>query len=188
MTMMVSLTVNVTVYTPSGVPAVGVPLRVVIDRAPVSEPSAGQRCITDAKGECHLTVSVALDERQRKMPTNWVGSLTARKQRTRHVAFGVEMAYAGQPWLSVIDVDRFDDGASVQLEGLRAFGRDASGQFTVAAKRDERGALYADMPGGLRLSLPGFTVQRAELSATSDPAAWTMTVSLQQLPEPIRRD
>jgi hypothetical protein len=188
----VSLTVHVTLRTPSGAPAVGVPMRLVVDKAPVSQADAGTRCTTDAAGVCTLTLSLPLDERRRKMPTNWIGSLTARPQRTRHVALGIEMSYAGEPWLAVLDIDRFDDGTMLHAAAPRVFGRDARGAFTVEAAV-EHGVRVAAVAGGLRLSVPGFEVHTAALNPAGertrpDESAWTLAVVLQQRLEPVRRD
>lgn len=190
--MVVSLTVQVRIVTPTGAPAVGVSMRLVVDKAPLAQPDAGMRCTTDAAGVCTLTLQVPLDERRQKKPTNWVGSLTARPQRTRHVALGIEMSYVGQPWLAVLDVDRFDDGTSLHEAAPRVFGRDASGAFTIEATVDH-GARVATLPGGLRVSVPGFDVRTTSLHAHGSPSQpdesqWTLDVSLQLRPEPVRRD
>lgn len=192
MSLTVSLTVQVTLRTPSGAPAVGVPMRLVVDKVPVPQPSAGVRCTTDADGVCTITLTVPLDERKRKMPTSWVGSLTARAQRTRHIALGIDMAYASQSWLAVVDIDRFDDGTNLYDAVPRVFGRDAAGAFTVEAKAVD-GARVAALPGGLQMSVPGFDLQTAALHPRGDhshpdESSWTLSVMLRQRPEPVRRD
>ncbi|MBL0170338.1 MAG: hypothetical protein IPP90_06320 [Gemmatimonadaceae bacterium] len=150
----------------------------------------GQRLTTDEHGLCHLHLSVALDERRHKMPTNFFSSLVASRERTRHLQVAVEMDYAGRPWLTAIDVDHFENGTSTQLDPMRVFGRAANGRFTDDIPLRE-GTRHARLPKGVVMPVPGFDL--SGLTLDPDPSVpgstqWTLRMILTRWPAPVVRD
>ncbi len=188
----VTLDVLLTVRDADRSPAAGVPLRMVLGAsASWQAPDAGVVRVTADDGTCHLLESFALDDRRRKMPSNWLSNLMASSERTRHLQLAVAMEYAGRPWLTAIDVDRFENGTSARLEPMRVFGRAANGRFTDDVPLID-GAWHARLPTGKVVSVPGFDVTSASIdpdtSVTPVGAQWTVRITLTRWPAPVLRD
>jgi hypothetical protein len=166
--------------------AVGVPVRLVLG-APDNWQAAdvGSRRVTADDGTCHIIETFALGDRRRKMPSNFLSSLLASTERTRHLQLAIEMEWAGRPWLTVIDVDRFASGASVRLEPMRIYGRAANGRFTDDVPQID-GAWHARVPTGKVVSVPGFDVTSASIdpdpSITPVGAQWMARMTLTRWP------
>ena len=63
-------------------PLAGVPAGVVFGAdVKWQNPSAGHRLVTDANGEAHWSARVELEDKLKKIPTNWVGSLLGGPQK-----------------------------------------------------------------------------------------------------------
>ena len=126
----VTLDVHFQLTDPDYKPLRNVAARVVFgSEAAWQSANAGTRVTTDAKGESRFERKVTLDRRAKKMPTNFVDSLLRGKQPVEHLAAGVELEYAGERFLYVIDIDRFPDD-TVLLDGTSLFARDAQGNYT----------------------------------------------------------
>jgi hypothetical protein len=188
----VTLDVLVTLREPDRSAASGVPMRIVLGAAANWQaPDAGIHRATADDGTCHLVASFALDDRRRKLPTNFLSSLLASSERTRHVQIAVEMEYAGRPWLTAIDIDRFENGSSARLEPMRVFGRAANGRFTDDVPLIN-GAWNARLPTGKVVAVPGFDVTTASIdpdtSVTPVGSQWTVRLTLTRWPAPTLRD
>ncbi len=188
----VTLDVLVTLREPDRSPAAGVPMRIVLGASQTWQaPDAGTMRVTADDGTCHVVESFALDDRRRKMPTNFLSSLLASSERTRHVQLAVEMEYASRPWLTAIDIDRFENGSSARLEPMRVYGRAANGRFTDDVPLIN-GAWNARLPTGKVVSVPGFDVTSASIdpdaSVTPVGSQWTVRITLTRWPAPVPRD
>lgn len=191
-TRQVTLDVLVTLREADRSPAVGVPMRIVLGATQAWQaPEVGTHRVTADDGTCHLVESFALDDRRRKMPTNFLSSLLASTERTRHVQIAVEMEFAGRPWLTAIDIDRFDNGSSTRLEPMRVFGRAANGRFTDDVPQIN-GAWNARLPTGKVVSVPGFDVTSASIdpdtSVTPVGSQWAARITLTRWATPVQRD
>ncbi len=191
MTAPVTLDVQVTVLEPDKTPAVGIPLRVVLGAALTWQAAdEGVRLVTGENGICHVQMSVALDDRRHKMPTNFFSNLVASRERTRHLQFAVEYEYAGRPWLTAIDIDHFESGTSAQIDPMRVFGRAANGRFTDDIPLRD-GTRHARLPKGVVLPVPGFDL--SGLTLDPDPLVpgathWTLRMILTRWPAPVPRE
>ncbi len=170
-------------------PLAGVPVRVVFGAEPNwQSPDAGHRFVTDAKGEARWLAKVELEERMKKMPTNFVGSLLSGPQKSNFLRVGAEMTYFANPWLYTVDLYRFA-GGDTMLDDSAVYTRDERGAFTSKAKQDKGGWTMADM-GGMVLTMPGFEAWNFALDPDpADPAQkrWTLKLSFKKAPAPIRR-
>ena len=182
----VTIDVLLTVRDADRSPAVGVPVRLVLgapDNWQASE--VGAKRETGDDGACHVVETFSLDDRRRKMPTNFFSSLLASTERTRHMQLAIEMEWAGRPWLTVIDIDRFASGESLRLEPMRVFGRAANGRFTDDVPLIG-GAWHARVPTGKVVSVPGFDVTSASIdpdpSVTPVGSQWMARVTLTRWP------
>lgn len=191
MTAPVTIDVQITVLEPDKTPAIGVPLRVVLGSALTWQAAGeGARAVTDEHGMCNMRMSIALDDRRHKMPTNFFSSLVASRERTRHLQFALEFEYAGRPWLSAIEIDHFENGTSTQLTPMRVFGRASNGLFTDDIPLRD-GTRHARLPKGLVLPVPGFDL--SGLTLDPDPLVpgathWTLRMILTRWPAPTPRD
>jgi hypothetical protein len=187
----VTLDVHVTVQDPDRSAAIGLPLRIVVGAGlGWQNADAGVRCLTDGEGACYARDSIVLDDRRRKLPTNFLSSLIASRERTRHVQIAIEMEYADRPWLAAIDIDRFENGTSAQLDLWRVYGRASNGVFTDDIPQID-GAFRARLPRGVVLPVPGFDVQRAALDPdtnVADGSHWILRLSLNRWPAPVVRE
>lgn len=116
-------------------------------------PAAGQKLMTDAKGEVKLTANVVLDKRSKKMPTNFLSSLMSAPQQTDHIVVGAELEYMQFRWLYTVEIFHFRDGTDL-LGEVAIFSRDERGHFTRKAERKGTDWMIADLPG-LVLTTPG---------------------------------
>lgn len=173
---------------PDRTPAAGVPVRVVIGAALTWQAAdAGERLVSGDDGSCHWRTSVLLDDQRHKLPTNFFTNLMASRERTRHLQVAIELEYAGRPWLTAIDIDRFENGTSAQLEPMRVFGRAANGRFTDDIPLRE-GTRHARLPKGIVTAVPGFDLTGATLDP--DPAVpggshWVLRLALTRWPAPV---
>ena len=170
-------------------PLPGVPVRVVFGSDPNwQQADAGHRLVTDAKGEARWVAQIDLEERMKKVPTNFVGSLLSGPQKAQYLRVGAEMTYFERPWLYTVDLYRFAGGDTL-LDDTAVYTRDDRGAFTRKAKQDKNGWTMADM-GGLVLTMPGFEAWNFALDPDpADPAhsRWTLKLSFKKAPAPVRR-
>ena len=151
-------------------------------------PASGYRFLTDAKGEHRFTATVRLDERLRKVPTNFIGSLLSLPQSTDHLTVAAELEYMSVRWLYAVDVCRFP-GGDVMLDGFAVYGAGADGRFTHQAEHDGNGWRMADL-GGMVLAMPGHEAWDYMLQPDpTDPTRqhWTLQLAFKRAPPPVRR-
>ena len=150
--------------------------------------SAGTTVVTDANGAARLQTDATLDMRMRKVPTNFVGSLLATPQATRHVQVAVELPYMTFRWLYAIDICRFPNG-DVMLDGFSVYTRDDGGAFTRKAAESADGWRMQDL-SGLVLTMPGYQpwdyLLEPDGSETSQ-TRWTLRFAAKRYPPPVRR-
>jgi hypothetical protein len=170
-------------------PLAAVPVRIVFGSDPAWQTAvAGQRVVTDAKGEATLRTNVVLDKQIRKMPTNVVSSLLSRPSETDHLRVAAEMEYMEQRWLYVVDVVRFP-GGDVMLDDFSLYTADAQGRFTQKAEHNANGWKIAGL-GGLMLTKPGY--EPYDFNLDLDPAdpsrqRWILRLAFIKYPPPVRR-
>jgi hypothetical protein len=154
--------------------------------------SAGRGTVlkTGADGKHTTRMSTSLRLGTRKRATNFLDSLLAGKETTDEVQVAVEFAYAGQQRLYVTELHRFKKDGTVALGEISVFCRDAVGNFTRKATRNEDGGwLMADL-GGLALSSPGCEIAGFLFYPDeSDPAhrQWILDCQFKRSPEPVMR-
>lgn len=187
----VRLDVQVTVLHSDKSPAAGVPLRLVLGTAgDWQAASAGITLVTADDGTVQHTQPVVLEARRRKLPSNFFANLLASPETTRQVQVGVELQWAGRPWLATINVDRFADGTSSRLDPMRVFGRATDGRFTDDVPLTN-GTWHKRLPNGKLTALPGFGITALTLdpeTAASDNAAWRLQMTVTQWPVVEARD
>ena len=186
----VTIDVHFTLTDHDSKPLAGQPVRLVLGSEPGwQNPDAGKRFVTDANGEYRFSTKAVLDQRLRKMPTNFVSSLLSRKQRTNHLSVAAELGYMTFRWLYAVDVDRFPDGTSLFLDELSIYTPDSGGRFTTRATHDDSGWRMADL-GGMVLSTPGYQLAHVALlpdESDSTHPRWSLRVAFQRQPAPTRR-
>jgi hypothetical protein len=172
-------------------PIPSAPVRVVFGSDPHwQQQGNGYRFATDAKGRHRFEARVSLDQRRRKLPTNFVASLLSAPQLTDHLLIGAELEYATFRWLYTVDVYRFPGGADVLLDGESVYSRDAQGDFTRKASHEEDGWRMADL-GNLVLTAPGHEAWHFMLqpdAADEKGSQWTLEISFKRSPAPVRHD
>lgn len=180
-----SLQVRFQLLDANGSPLAGAPIRLTLAVGQGwQRPEAGFRTVTDNLGEVHWSTAAAPERRRRKWPTNFITQTFSAAQYTSHIAIGTELAYVARPWLVVCAADRFANGASAQLDGLRLYGRDKAGNFSVQATRQADGTWrMPGVPGAF--TTPGFNVERFSLEPNAD--GWSVELAIQRLSEPVRR-
>jgi hypothetical protein len=170
-------------------PLPNVPARVVFGSDPDWQSAGtGKRVITDAKGEAHFTANVALDQKLRKVPTNFVGSLVSGPQQTDHLAVAAELEFADFHWLYVADLFRFRQGDTM-TDGLSVYTPDERGRFVHKAEYDGHAWKMRDLKG-LMLTHPGYELGDFALAPDpADPSAkrWTLKLAFKKSPPPVRR-
>ncbi len=143
--------------------------------------TSGYRFVTDAQGAHRFDASAAIDQRLKKIPTNFVDSLFSRPRTTDHLAVAAELDYAGHRWLYAIDVFRIPEGGDVLLDGFSVYTPDARGQFTNKASYDGKGWRMADLGGtdadDARLRSVGFLARAGTGSGTLDPQTGIQEIS-----------
>ena len=170
-------------------PLAGVPARVVFGSEPNwQNPNAGHRFVTDAKGEAHFSAQVDLEEKMKKVPTNFVGSLVSGPQQTDHLAVVAELEFADFHWLYVADLFRFRQGDTL-TEGLSVYTPDERGRFVHKAEYDGHGWKMRDLKG-LMLTHPGYDL--GDFTLAPDPAdasgkRWMLKLAFKKSPPPVRR-
>ncbi len=170
-------------------PLPAVPVRIVFGSDPGwQNPSAGQRVVTDAKGEATLKANVVLDKQLRKMPTNFASSLLSRPQETDHLRVAAEMEYMDQHWLYIVDIVRFP-GGDVMQDDFSLYTADAQGRFTQKAEQSANGWKIAGL-GGLVLTKPGYEPWDFNLDidpTDSSHKRWILRLAFMKYPAPVRR-
>jgi hypothetical protein len=170
-------------------PIPGAAVRLVFGDDPWRQaPTAGHAFTTSATGEARFTVQTAIDTRLKKLPTNFVDSLTSLPKETDHLTVGAELGYAGFRWLYIVDMFRFPQGGDVVSDGLTSlYSRDAQGRFSRKASYDGKAWKIADL-NGLMLTTAGHDVFDFMLQPQAGLAsAWTLKLAFKRYPEPIRR-
>ena len=168
-------------------PLPGAAVRLVFGVQPGwQNPDAGRRFVTDAKGEYRFRTTAVIDQRLRKMPTNFVRSLLSRKQNTDHVAVATELEYAGYRRLYALDLYRFPDGTTALLDGFSVYTRDPLGRFSIPAAHDASGWWMVDL-NGMVLTTPGY--EPSEFLLQPDPAGegWSLRLTFKRWPAPALR-
>lgn len=160
------------------------PVRLVLANAPGwQNPESGVRLRTDEKGIARWSTRGLIDRRHRKLPSNFFTQLAAPTQETFHFSVAAQLSYLGKEWLLVTELDCFADGTSAQLDGVRLYGQDSAGAFTVPVNQDARGWHFPGL--ALPATTPGFQVAR--LGAVPSGSGWSVEWVLRRLPEPIVR-
>lgn len=168
-------------------PIPGAAVRLVLGDQPGAQPlTSGYRFVTDAQGAHRFDASAAIDQRLKKIPTNFVDSLFSRPRTTDHLAVAAELDYAGHRWLYAIEVFRIPEGGDVLLDGFSVYTPDARGQFTNKASYDGKGWRMADL-GGMMLTTPGYDPWDFSLAPEQAPGRWTLKLAFKKYPEPVRR-
>ena len=148
-------------------------------------PTAGQKLMTDAKGEAKLTANVVLDKRSKKMPTNFLSSLMSAPQQTDHIVVGAELEYMQFRWLYTVEIFHFRDGTDM-LGEVAIFSRDERGRFTRKAERKGTDWTIADLPG-LVLTTPGYEPWTFALQPDPGEKRWQLNLAFKKFPPPVRR-
>lgn len=162
----------------------GAPIRLVLALGQGWQvPEAGLRAVTGSAGDVNWTVNAAPERKRRKLPTNFSTQTLSPVEDTIHLAVGVELTYLGRSWLVVAAGDRFDNGTTAQLDGLKIYGRDQTGNFSILAVQ-KAGAWYLPGVSGA-LTTPGFSVHRLAIAPAV--RGWTMDLTVQRASEPVAR-
>jgi hypothetical protein len=144
---------------------------------------AGQTRITGEDGTACWLIPHGTATRKRKRPTNFFTQLFAPRRTTQHTAIAVELDWLGRPWRVVFAGDRFADGTTAQLDGLRMYGRDEAGSFSRPVIQRDGAWEFPGVPG--RLTTTGFTVQY--LSLEHEARGWTLDLGVQRHADPVPR-
>jgi hypothetical protein len=169
-------------------PLANVPVRLVFGSdADWQGPKAGNRIVTDAKGEARLTANVTLDKRLRKYPTNFWTTLGSLPQTTDHLAVGAELDFADFHWLYVVDLFRFPN-TDTMSDGVSVYTADAKGRFVDKADYDGKAWKMRDLKG-LVLTHPGYDI--GDFMLAPDPTDssgkhWTLKLAFRKAPPPVR--
>jgi hypothetical protein len=170
-------------------PLPNVPVRLVFGSDPDWQGAGtGKRVVTDAKGEAHFTANVTLDQKLRKVPTNFVGSLVSGPQQTDHLMVAAELEFADFHWLYVADLFRFRQGDTM-TDGLSVYTADERGRFVHKAEYDGHAWKMRDLKG-LMLTHPGYEIGDFELApepADTTGKRWTLKLAFKKSPPPVRR-
>ena len=168
----------------AGQAIIGAPIRLVLALGQTWHlPEAGMRATTGSGGEVNWTANALPERRRRKLPTNFFTQVLAPAEDTIHLAVGVELTYLARAWLVVGAGDRFDNGTTAQLDGLKIYGRDQSGNFSLPAVQKEGAWYLPGVPGAL--TTPGFLVHRLAIAPAE--RGWTMEFTVQRASEPVAR-
>lgn len=146
-------------------------------------PSSGTQVLTNAAGQATLLAWATPEPRSRKVPSNFFTQTASAPQPTVHFSIGAELTFLGRPWLVVASADRFPDGTSAQLEGMKIYGRDETGTFSLPARQLAAGWQLPGIHG--MLTTPGFQVGR--FTITPDAGGWIVDLWVQREGEPIAR-
>jgi hypothetical protein len=147
--------------------------------------TAGQRFVTDAKGEAKLTANVVLDKKLKKLPTNFVSSLLSAPQQTDHIVVGVELEYMEFRWLYTVEIFHFPSGTDM-LGEVAIYSRDEQGRFTRKAERKGSDWIIADLRG-LVATTPGYEPWNFALEADPSGKRWQLKLAFKKFPSPVRR-
>lgn len=170
-------------------PIAGVDVRVAFGPDPAWQaPDNGTRFVTDKAGEFKFTASIVVDPQMKKMPTNFMDSLTARAQPTDHLRVAAELPWADFRWVYVVDLWRFHSDGTILNEGISIFSRDDAGRFSREAKRKDGGWLIADLKG-LALTTSPYDTWENMLDPGDDPKSprWTLKLGFKRWPPPVSR-
>lgn len=179
-----TIEVRVKVIDSAGEAIAGAPIRLVLAQGQGWQlPEAGMRTRTGSAGEVTWTVNALPERGRRKLPTNFSTQTLSPAEDTIHLAVGVELTYLARPWLVVGAGDRFNNGTTAQLDGLKIYGRDQVGNFSLPAVQKQGAWYLPGAPGAL--TTPGFTVQHLAIAPAG--RGWTMEFTLQRANEPVVR-
>ncbi|MBK9442201.1 MAG: hypothetical protein IPN53_13210 [Comamonadaceae bacterium] len=180
--LMRDLDVQLTLLDTDSSPIAGAPVRLVLANAPGwQDAGSGIKLKTDGHGMARWLTPGPVDRRQRKLTTNFFTQLVSPTQETFHFSVAAQLSYLGREWLLVTDVDYFANGTSAQRDGIRLYGVDAKGAFSVPVRRDGNGWHFPGL--AWPVNSPGFHVTK--LSATPRGTGWSVDWVLRRLPEPI---
>jgi hypothetical protein len=172
-----------------------VPVRLVLGEGPDWQgPNAGQRFVTDAKGEAHFTAPGVVDRRMRMAPYAMTG--VSVPKRTDHMQIAVELEqlvptasgdFHHYQWLHTLDIDCYTASDCATSDIAAVYTRDVQGRFTRKGRYDDRGLSMPEL-GGMMLGAPGYKAADFFLS-TADPERkrWTLRLMLQRKPAPVWR-
>lgn len=179
-----AIDVQLTLLAADGGPLAGSPLRLVLANSPGWQDAlAGTRLACDEHGIVRWSTRGPVEHRQHKLPTNFFTQLVSPAQKTDHFAIAAQLPFLGRDWLFVAGVDHFANGTSAQVDGLRVYGADAAGTYSVAVQRDNAGWHF---PGvAWPVSDPGYQV--ANLSAAPTAGGWSLALTLRRLPPVVVR-
>lgn len=167
-------------------PLANVPVRIVFTaEKDWQSPGAGQRIVTDAKGEARLSQTVVLDQRLLKKPTNFVSSLFSTPQKTDHLVVAAELEYMGHHWLYTVEVFHFPDGDDL-LGEFAVYTRDDRGRFARKAERRGSDWVMADLQG-LVATTPGYEPWNFSLQPDPTRKRWTFQLAFKRFPPAERR-
>jgi hypothetical protein len=147
--------------------------------------TAGQRFVTDAKGEAKLTANVVLDKKLKKLPTNFVSSLLGAPQQTDHIVVGVELEYMEFRRLYTVEIFHFRAGTDM-LGEVAIYSRDEQGRFTRKAERKGSDWIIADLRGVVATT-PGYEPWNFALEADPSEKRWQLRLAFKKFPPPVRR-
>lgn len=175
-------------------PLAGVAVRLVPGAADWQDPNAGQRFITDAKGEAHFTAPGVVDRRMRMAPYAMTG--VSVPKRVDHMQIAVELEqlvptaggdYHHYQWLHTLDIDCYTASDCATSDITAVYTRDAQGRFMRKGRYDNQGLSMPEL-GGMMLGGPNYKAADFFLS-TADPERkrWTLRLMLQRKPAPVWR-
>lgn len=149
-------------------------------------PGAGQRALTDAKGEARLRATVELGRRDINRDTTWL-SLFAKSEQAEQLAVYVGLPYLGQEWVYGVELFHFADG-DVMRQGFDVYLPDAEGRFTRRFAED-RGTHTIALDKGMVLQGAGHEPWEARLAPAEDgkPGHWQLVLAYKRHPPPVQR-
>jgi len=177
-------------------PLANVPVRLVLGQsADWQDPNAGQRFVTDAKGEAHFTAPGIVDRRWQMVNVAMTG-LSVPK-RADHIMLAVELeqlvpaaggGYRHLQWLHTMDIDCFGPSDCATSDITNVYTRAGTGRFSVQGSM-EHGLKMPEL-GGMVLSGPGYKLGGFFLSPADGDASrkrWKLQLTLQRKPAPVLR-
>jgi hypothetical protein len=195
----VPLDVNFKMIDIENKPLAGVPVRLVFGSGPEwQSPNAGNRFVTDAKGEAHFTTKVVIERRWQSQNVGFTP--LSVPIRTDHVRVAAELeqkfpvdtgeGYRSIQMLLTMDIDCNRDGDCSTHDFTAIYLPDATGRF---ARRPERFQSYEawriEEFGGLVMW--GLGYKAADFLMTADPdhpdGKRTLQLAFKRQPLPVRR-
>jgi hypothetical protein len=170
-------------------PLPGVPVRLVLGQGPNwQDPNAGNRFVTDDKGEARYSAPGIVDRR-------WsVTTGLSLPQRSDHIMLAAELEqliptsggqYRHLQWLYTLDIDCYTTSDCASSDISAVYARDAKGRFTVKGVPPD---LKMPELGGMILTGPGYKATDFFLrAADAERKRWTVKLTLQRTPSPVWR-